>query len=134
MKKYLIQPHPHVCINLVLHQKYVLVSTKSSCHVKQPIPPSLHLHLRKPYKNKSSKHFCSHTFKLKLMSTRAIKASGTFICAKFTNSSPLLHMDIPCFSLTQSLDPSLKYQSRDNLGSNPGKHMHSKLTPLYGSQ
>ena len=60
MKEYLIQRHPHVCINLVLDQDMFLrLPSPLDMSSNQSLPHS-HLHLRKPYKNNSSNTF-AHT-------------------------------------------------------------------------
>ncbi|KAM4110748.1 hypothetical protein ACJW30_05G015400 [Castanea mollissima] len=73
------------------------------------------------------KHACSHSELLIIVPIKAasIDASGSFKRSNLTNPSPFLHIDNPEFFLAQPLEPSLRYQSLGDLGSYPGRHMHS---------
>ena len=106
-----------------------LVSINSPNHLKQPtssftpIPPYA-------VQEQFSKHCRSHSFKLSFSSTRANELSRSFTFSTFTNSSPLLQMDaLPCF-FTHPLVAFLADHSLGDLGSNPGRQVHSNSVPF----
>ncbi|ESR62406.1 hypothetical protein CICLE_v10017366mg [Citrus x clementina] len=68
------------------------------------------------------------------MSTRATDISGTLTPATLMNPSPLRHVDIWGF-LTHPRNPSLKNHSEGDLGSKPGRQVHSYSSyTRYGLQ
>ncbi|KAG5516645.1 hypothetical protein RHGRI_037395 [Rhododendron griersonianum] len=113
-----------------------LESIKSPYHVTHPLSPRETSALAYALHEQFLKHSDSHSFSpVTPLSTRAVLVFGTFASGTFLKPSPLPHTCPPCF-LTHPPDPSLMCQSRADLGSNPGRHVHLNwpMATLDGSQ
>ncbi|KAI8531527.1 hypothetical protein RHMOL_Rhmol11G0143200 [Rhododendron molle] len=71
---------------------------------------------------------------LRLIHTCALDVSGIFTFATLTNPSPFPHMESSSCFLMHPPDASCRFHSSVDLGSYPGRHVHSKSCPLFGSQ